>query len=46
MLSEANSFLYLSITTYLGGFPGIGMNGSITYDKMIKWIQMQKQNVE
>lgn len=39
MLREANNFLYLSITTYLGGFPGIGMNGSITYRVLIKLIR-------
>ena len=31
MLSEANSFLCLSMTTCLGGLPGMGMKGSMTY---------------
>ena len=35
IFKEAKSFLCLSITTYLGGFPGIGMNGSITYRKLM-----------
>ena len=30
MLSDAKSFLWRSITTFLGGLPGIGLYGSIT----------------
>lgn len=43
MSSEAKSFLCLSITTFLGGFPGIGTKGSITLEVTLRtylWINI------
>ena len=45
ILRLANNFLCLSITTFLGGLPGIGSYGSITYISYMTYFWINVMNV-